>query len=119
MMEEHKPQTPPSNKWCVVPDGCDPELYATTNKYKGRIIYMSAPDRGLHWLLQEWPNIKVAVPYASLRVFYHMPSGDVDVYERGFQDGHQSVLENGQRLKIYKTRCQENEKFECYTCWLR
>lgn len=41
-------------------------------KIPGRVVYCSSPDRGLHWLLQEWPAIKRAVPRASLRVFYHV-----------------------------------------------
>ena len=61
--------------WEVVPDGCDIEpfdaLYARGfQKVQGRVIWTSSPDRGLHWLLQEWPMIRKAVPHATLRVFY-------------------------------------------------
>jgi len=41
-------------------------------KIPGRVIYCSSPDRGLHWLLQEWPAIKRAVPHASLHIFYRL-----------------------------------------------
>lgn len=61
----------------VVPDGCDLEpfdaLFASGfQKVPGRVVWTSSPDRGLHWLLQEWPMIKRAVPWASLRVFYKL-----------------------------------------------
>lgn len=63
--------------WEVVPDGCDLEpfdmLFANGfQKVPGRVVWTSSPDRGLHWLLQEWPMIKAAVPHASLRVFYRL-----------------------------------------------
>jgi glycosyltransferase involved in cell wall biosynthesis len=61
----------------VVPDGCDLEpfdmLFANGfQKVPGRVVWTSSPDRGLHWLLQEWPMIKRAVPHANLRVFYKL-----------------------------------------------
>lgn len=58
------------SKWRVVPLGCDPHLYED-HRVPGRVIYASSPDRGLHWLLQMWPDIRAAVPLAHLRVFYH------------------------------------------------
>lgn len=60
-------------QWKVVPLGCDPERYDGHGpKIPGRVIYASSPDRGLHWLLQEWPHIKRAVPHATLHIFYHL-----------------------------------------------
>jgi glycosyltransferase involved in cell wall biosynthesis len=66
---------PDPNKWMVVNNGCDPERYdalfeSGIQKVPGRVIWASSPDRGLHWLLQEWPKIKKAVPHAHLRIFY-------------------------------------------------
>ncbi len=73
------------SKWTVVPLGCDPERLgrgdgAVTDehpdlhvaKVPGKVIYSSSPDRGLHWLLQEWPAIKAAVPHATLSIFYRL-----------------------------------------------
>jgi len=61
------------NKWCVLPLGCDPERYDIgVAKVPGRVVYCSSPDRGLHWLLQEWPAIKRAVPHATLKIFYRL-----------------------------------------------
>ncbi len=62
----------PAN-WVVIPLGCDPERYPVdSTKTSGRVVYCSSPDRGLHWLLQEWPAIKRAVPHATLKIFYRL-----------------------------------------------
>ncbi len=58
--------------WRVLPLGCDPDRYPEIAKTPGRVVYCSSPDRGLHWLLQEWPAIKRAVPHATLRIFYRL-----------------------------------------------
>lgn len=77
---------PDPAKWSIVPLGCDPERYEgivshmdgvpytaiAIRKIPGRVVYCSSPDRGLHWLMQEWPKIKAAVPHATLHVFYHL-----------------------------------------------
>ncbi len=85
----HHMFTPDPAKWQVIPLGCDPFRYeagmATRPgegrtpahegrpvKIRGRVVYCSSPDRGLHWLLQEWPKIKVAVPHATLHIFYRL-----------------------------------------------
>jgi hypothetical protein len=83
---------PDYRQWSVIPLGCDPDRYGyqhkdcgacggmgdqcdncgAPGKVSGRVVYTSSPDRGLHWLLQEWPAIKRAVPHATLRVFYRL-----------------------------------------------
>jgi glycosyltransferase involved in cell wall biosynthesis len=63
---------PDPSKWEVVPLGCDPERYQGVEKVPGRVVYCSSPDRGLHWLLQEWAAIKRAVPHAHLKIFYRL-----------------------------------------------
>jgi glycosyltransferase involved in cell wall biosynthesis len=64
------PQTPCPGKWRMVPNGWDPDMFPATQKVPGRVIYASSPDRGLHWLLQQWPRIRKEVPHATLRIFY-------------------------------------------------
>jgi glycosyltransferase involved in cell wall biosynthesis len=65
--------TPEPAKWVVIPLGCDPERYdRDVPKVPGRVLYCSSPDRGLHWVLQEWPRIKRAVPHAHLRITYRL-----------------------------------------------
>ena len=68
--------TPDPAIWSVVPHGCEPDRYRDlgVEKVPGRVIWASSPDRGLHWLLQEWPKIRRAAPHASLRVFYGLQS---------------------------------------------
>jgi glycosyltransferase involved in cell wall biosynthesis len=51
---------------------CDGTGEILFQKVPGRVVYCSSPDRGLHWLLQEWPRIKRAVPHANLRIFYRL-----------------------------------------------
>ncbi len=64
---------PNPEKWITNRLGCDPERFdLTIPKVPGRVIYCSSPDRGLHWLLQEWPKIKQAVPHAHLKIFYRL-----------------------------------------------
>lgn len=60
------------SRWKVLTNGCDPDHYGKSARVPGRVIYASSPDRGLHWLFQEWPKIKRAVPHAHLRVFYRL-----------------------------------------------
>lgn len=68
-------------QWKVNELGCDPERFGGVEKVPGRVIYASSPDRGLHWLLQEWPAIKRAVPHAHLRIFYRL-----EPWIRGFDN---------------------------------
>jgi len=58
----------------MVPNGWDPDMFPQVAKVPGRVIYASSPDRGLHWLLQQWPRIRREVPHATLRIFYNFDS---------------------------------------------
>lgn len=68
------PLGPQPSRWTVVPNGCDPAQYEKVPRVPGRVVYASSPDRGLHWLLQEWPKIRRAVPHAELHIFYRFDS---------------------------------------------
>jgi glycosyltransferase involved in cell wall biosynthesis len=68
-----------TNKWRVLPLGCYLDDYGIVEKIPGRVIHTSSPDRGLHWVLQEWPSIRKSVPDATLRIFYY----GIDDYVRG------------------------------------
>lgn len=65
-------------RWEVVPDGVDlgplDALAKAERKVPGRVVWTSSPDRGLHWLLSVWPDVRRAVPWASLKVFYEYKS---------------------------------------------
>ena len=98
----HANRTPNPDKWVIVPDGCDPDIYTTGKKIPGSIVYTSSPDRGAHWLLQEWQNIKKRVPEANLRVFYHLAWGETENYEKGYQEVALDVMEVGQRIRYLR-----------------
>jgi glycosyltransferase involved in cell wall biosynthesis len=65
-------QTPCPEKWQVNHMGTQPEWFNPQEKIKGSVAWLSSPDRGLHLLLQNWREIKKAVPEASLKIFYHI-----------------------------------------------
>lgn len=65
------------SKYQVLPDGCYPEQFdilesdsLASGKKPGSVAYISSPDRGLHLLLQAWPEIRRRVPHAELRIYY-------------------------------------------------
>ncbi len=60
-----------ADKWVVLPNGCDPDAYPQMARIPGSVLYASSPDRGLHWLLQQWMEIRRRVPGANLRIFYN------------------------------------------------
>lgn len=62
--------SPHGMAWDVLPNGCYPPTIDPSRKVPGRVIYASSPDRGLHLLLQAWPEIRREVRGAHLRIFY-------------------------------------------------
>lgn len=108
----HAHQTPDPAKWVIVPDGCDPDVYTAGKKVPGRVIYTSSPDRGAHWLLQEWQNIKKKVPKASLRIFYHLTWGKTEEYEKGYQEVALDVMEVGQRIRYLRNAAKRLNKLD-------
>ena len=88
-LEEEWPST--KGKWAVVPNGCYPDWFTSrplldVERVKGRVIYPSSPDRGLHLLLQEWPAIKKAAPHATLKIFYYSLRSWIAQYEKFSQE---------------------------------
>jgi predicted O-methyltransferase YrrM/tetratricopeptide (TPR) repeat protein len=49
--------------------GIDTNLFKPDNKIKNSFIYSSFPNRGLLPLLQMWPDIKKAIPDATLNIY--------------------------------------------------
>ena len=57
----------------VLPNGVDFTRFADSwPRVKRRCVYLSSPDRGLHWVLAMWPEIHLAYPDAELHVFYEV-----------------------------------------------
>jgi len=58
-------------KTLVIPNSTNIEFFdPNAEKKPGSMIYCSSPDRGLHWLLDIFPEVRKRVPYATLKVFY-------------------------------------------------
>ena len=110
-MDHLKSLAPKPEKWKVLPLGCDPNLYED-KRVPGRVIWMSSADRGLHWLLSQWPQIKAAVPYASLKIFYHFNYGNILQIEPNSTTEHPHVIEMGQRLRYIKESIKRLNKLD-------
>lgn len=100
------PQTPIASKWKVLALGCDPNWY-TDSRVPGRVVWCSSPDRGLHWLLSQWPKIKKAVPYASLKIFYNFDYDSVMHIEPNDPNHHPHVVEMAQRARYMKSTMEK------------
>ena len=57
----------------VLPNGVDIGRFSFSPQRQARkCVYLSSPDRGLHWLLAMWPEIRFAFPDAELHVYYEI-----------------------------------------------
>lgn len=57
----------------IVPNGVDLSRFrGATQKQSRKCAYMSSPDRGLHWILAMWPEIRLSYPDAELHVYYEV-----------------------------------------------
>jgi len=89
--------------WSIVPDGTDPDVYIADEKTPGKIISTSSGDRGLHWLLSMFPEIKKQVPHATLDIYYKIPEGVFEDYEADKNPNvHIDVLETAKRIVYIK-----------------
>ena len=95
-------QAPAVKAWEVIPNGCDPSQYQQDRRIPGRVIWASSADRGLHRLLEMWPEIKRRVPHASLRCFYHFQPAHFDDYEQTGPNVHPDLLEIAQRKRYIR-----------------
>lgn len=63
----------PEDKVFLTSNGIIKEQFSTFDeieKIKNRCVYVSNPDRGLEHLLNIWPEIKKAIPDATLGIYY-------------------------------------------------
>lgn len=77
--EQHKAHllskrwAPERTPMAIVPNGIDLRRFtAPETRVPLRCVYTSSPDRGLHWLLSIWPDIKYTYPEAELHIFYEV-----------------------------------------------
>ncbi len=105
---------PKLSKWVVVYNGCYPEAYDLTNKVRGRVVYTSSPDRGLHLLVGAWPKIKKAAPHAHLRIYYYALEGWIarsEEFER-FAGIHKEpgLMEQARRAQYIKHVLKQKDR---------
>lgn len=98
--------SPSPHKWSTVNLGCNPERYED-KRIPGRVVYASSPDRGLHFLLQAWPDIVAAVPNATLKIFYHFNFDNIDIEQhsispQGIPYSHHTI-EVANRMRYIKS----------------
>ena len=62
----------PRGKIAVVPLASNPEFFTEQERRPLSIAYASSPDRGLHHLLEMWPDIRRRAPGTELRVYYRI-----------------------------------------------
>jgi glycosyltransferase involved in cell wall biosynthesis len=89
----------PAEKWRVMANGVDTDAFKPGTKIPGRCIWASSHDRGLHHVLEAWPEVRAAVPHAELHVFY-----DINGLERFAKMGPTDVpfLAELQRRSVYE-----------------
>jgi len=109
-MEILKARSIRPDKWDMVPLGCSPEVYED-RRVPGRVIWCSSADRGLHWLLSQWPKIRKEVPYASLKIFYHFNYGAIPNIEPHDKNNHFHIVEMGQRVRYIKNAIEKLKDF--------
>jgi glycosyltransferase involved in cell wall biosynthesis len=96
---------PPAHiPWYTMYNGCDPTVYDAAPKVPGRCIYTSSPDRGLHLVLDQWPRIREAVPYAELRVFYHSMAHWFQSIPGLISAPQENLREHGRRAMFVRDR---------------
>lgn len=60
----------PRSRWRVMYNGVDLDTFRRGEKVPGRMIWASSHDRGLHWLLEAFPEVRRRIPAAELHIFY-------------------------------------------------
>lgn len=78
----------------VAHNGVDPAEFKPLQKIPGRCLWASSHDRGLHGLLELWPQIRARVPHATLRIAYD-PTGMAAFARRN--DPHPLIQELSRR----------------------
>lgn len=61
----------PDKCFKIIPNGIDLEQFSNVpEKTKNNLVWTSSYDRGLEFLLKMWPDVKKAVPDATLDIYY-------------------------------------------------
>lgn len=117
--EEHteylKKLTSSPQKWGTIPLGCSPDWYKD-QRVPGRVIWTSSNDRGLHYLLSQWPRIKKEIPFAHLKIFYHLEYGNILNIEPDNKNEMPLVVEIGQRIRYCINAIQKMKHLDVEHC---
>jgi glycosyltransferase involved in cell wall biosynthesis len=94
--------TVPDDKIYVTRNGVDLTLFdVKVTTEQGKCLYSSSPDRGLDELLDMWPDIRAAVPWAELHIFYGWNCFDAmrkdDLHKRWAQKVKDAMQQDGVR----------------------
>lgn len=90
------------SKWRVMNNGVDSDEFKPGVKVSGKMVWASSHDRGLHWLLEAFPEVRRRAPHANLHIFY-----DFDGLETFSKwDGGDSSTPAGRRSRelAYRSR---------------
>lgn len=90
-------RTAPEEKWAVLPNGIA-DFEVERRPMRGRVLHHAPPSRGLHLLLEAWPDIAAKVPGATLHVV-----GPLDEWMGGHY-GQASVRTSAQGKRIARIR---------------
>lgn len=83
--------------WRVLPNA-SAELGVKHAPVAGRVLFHTSPSRGLHLLVQAWPEIKARVPHASLHII-----GDIAGYTSGHNmQPHMAKAQGGIRARALR-----------------
>lgn len=92
------------SRWRIAYNGVDVKEFVPKEKVRGKVIWASSHDRGLHWLLEIWPKIRARVPYATLHIFYNF--NGLETF---------SKMENLDKNNEHNRRCNELGQRSRYT----
>ncbi|MDP3767621.1 MAG: glycosyltransferase family 4 protein, partial [Dehalococcoidia bacterium] len=88
----------PREKFVAIPNAVEPSRYkllGMAHRNPFAVYHASSPDRGLHHLLELWPEIKRAEPKAELHVYYEVKRFLTDIACAG---SHPVMFDLGRRL---------------------
>lgn len=77
----------PREKLVQVPLSVNPALYEARKRRPFSVAYASSPDRGLHHLINWWPELRERVPEANLRVYYRVLPWVKEILDSSWQRG--------------------------------
>ena len=87
----------PWSPWHVLPNGVG-DIHVERKPVSGRVIYHTSASRGLHHLVGMWPEIKRAVPHATLHIV-----GNLDEWMDGpYGDAKLAHCEQGRRVQALR-----------------